>query len=353
MHRLLICIFALTIALAPLHAAAEEGPSLEQVILQQHFTQKELERNLELIQVEEAKLGDEIVSLDADLKRQATVIDAMGKHAGQVALAYYKGERTSILTLLFDAENFNDFLFSLYFLQALFEQDIKKLEDFQQERETAKQLQTKKQERLSQVKTTRAYYEKRLAEMLAVQKEKEANLQKLKDPTSIEGLMTHLIDDWRTRGLPVFRNYFGVLAQVMMQLPELVTPENLQSRGLFRHTLTIEEDEFNEFLVSKNELFQSSRFQFTNDQLVVEGQYDQMTLKLVGSYELVSPTELKFHIQQLKYDGFELPASSMEELEKEYNLGFYPAALTPNIRVESISLRDAKLTLTMKYELPF
>jgi|GEM_PF-600820 len=354
MRRIIPLCLTLMLLLLPLgSAAAEPLPPLEQLILQQHLTQKELERSLALIKEEEKSLHSELARLEVNLDRQALIIDAMRRHAGEVARAYYTGERATLLTLLFDAENFNDFLTLYTFLQILFERDMSKLEHFQAERAKATAMQAEKQQRLGTLKELRRRFEQQLQDMLAVKADKEKNLQSLSDPTSVEALMDHLMADWRERGLPAFHTFFSVLSQVMFQIPELATPERISSEGLFSHTLTIRQDEFNQFLVSKDQLFKQAQFAFENNQLIVEGSYDQMNLRIVGEYEVVSPKELKFHIRELQFDGFQLPQATIDEMEKLYDLSFYPAMISPRIQVEGITLANQELKLRMKLNLPF
>jgi hypothetical protein len=351
MRKSWIVLLVLWLTLSPLTATAQDG--LEQLILQQHFTQKELERNLALIKDKENMLQGEIARLDIELQRQKLIIEAMRRHAAEVARAYYTGERVTLLSLLFDAKNFNDFLLLFDFLQLLYQRDMSKLETFQAERAKAAALQADKQTRLGTLQALRQQYELRLEELLAIQAEKAKNVQKLSDPTRVQSLMDHLVADWRERGLPAFQTFFGMLSNVMFQIPELATPERIQSDGLFSHTLTIKQEEFNRFLMSKDELFKQSHFSFDNDQLIVDGTYDQMHLRLVGKYELVSPKELKFRINELYFDGFALPRSTIEEMEKAFDLGFYPDLISPNIQVEGISMANQELKLQLKINLPF
>lgn len=348
-------LLILLLLVCPLTVFAQEETSipLEQLILQQHFTQKELERTLTLIKAEETRTYGEIARIDLDLQRQKLVIEAMQRHAGEVARAYYTGERANLLTLLLNAENFNEFLLMFDFIQILYEHDMNRLEAYQAERTKLTALQVDKQGRLTLLRDTRKKYETQLAEMLAIQAEKEKNVQKLDDPTTVEALMDHLIADWEKRGLPAFQTFFGMLAKVMVQVPELATPDRIQSDGLFSHTLTIKQDDFNQFLITKDELFKQSRFSFEENKLIVEGTYDHMELRLVGQYELVSPTQLKFHITELAFDGFALPPSTIEEMEKAYDLGFYPELISPNIQVEGITMLNEELKLQLKLNLPF
>lgn len=348
-------LLILLLVLCPLTVFAQEEQSvpLEQLILQQHFTQKELERTLTLIKTEESRTKSDIARLELDMQRQKLMIDAMSRHAGEVALAYYTGERASLLTLLFQAESFNQLLLMVDFMQYLFERDVARLEMFQEERTRLATMQADRQAYLTQLATLRAKYEAQLTEMLAIQAEKEQNVQKLDDPTSVETLMNHLIMDWQQRGLPAFQTFFGTLANVMVQIPELATPERIQSSGFFTHTFTITQDEFNQFLASKNEMFKQTTFHFNDNQLIVEGTYDHMELRLVGAYELVSPKQLKFHIESLYFDGFELPRSTVDEMEQMYDLGFYPELISPNIQIEKFSLLDEKLKLQLKLNLSF
>jgi hypothetical protein len=352
MRKIMLILFLLV---CPLAVFAEEATPLplEQLILQQHFTQKELERTLTLIKEEETQTKGDIARLDLDLQRQKLVIEAMHRHAGEVARAYYTGERANLLTLLFRAENFNEFLLMFDFIQILYERDMARLESYQTERTKLLTMQADKQERLTILQTLRQQYETRLVEMLAIQAEKEKNVQKLDDPTTVAALMDHLINEWQQRGLPAFQNFFGVLANVMDQVPELATPDRIQSDGLFSHTLTIKQDDFNQFLIGKNELFKQSHFAFEDNQLIVEGTYDQMELRLVGTYELVSPKQLKFHINELYFDGFALPQATVEDMEEMYDLGFYPELISPNIQVEGITMANEELRLQLKLNLPF
>lgn len=280
-------------------------------------------------------------------------MEAMKRHAGEVARAYYTGERDSFLSLLFDSENFNQFLLLFDFLQLLYQRDMNQLEKYQAERAKMTTFQSDKQQRLATITDLRSKFEKQLAEMLALQAEKEKNVQKLSDPSSVKSLMDHLTIDWRDRGLPAFRTFFEVLSKVMFQIPELATPERITSESLFAHTLTINQDDFNKFLVEKNDLFKQSLFTFDNNQLIVEGTYNQMNLKIVGAYQLVSPKELKFRITQLYFDGFLLPQTTMDEMEKKYDLSFYPSLISPNIEVEGITLAHKELKLQLKLDLPF
>ncbi|HZG14609.1 MAG TPA: hypothetical protein VE710_06260 [Candidatus Bathyarchaeia archaeon] len=356
MRRMFIIMLVFLLSLSSVSSvvvAAEPPLPLEELILQQHLTQKELERSLSLLQAEEKTLQTEIAQLTLDMGKQASVIAAMRKHAGEVAKAYYMGERVSLMSLLFDTENFNDFLLLYEFLQLLYERDINTLERFQQERAKLGQMQTTKQSRLARVTELRKHFESQLQQLLIVQAEKERNLNKLSNPASVETLMDHLIVDWRERGLPAFNTFFSELAAAMFQVQELATPERISSEDLFSHTLTISEEDFNQFLMSKNDLFKQSRFTFDNDQLIVEGSYDQMNLRIEGNYEYVSPKELKFHITKLTFDGFELPQTTITEMEKKYDLGFYPSVISPNVQVQSIRLADQALTLKLKLNFPF
>lgn len=353
MRRLVIILLAFLLILPSRATAAEPPLPLEEIILQQYLTQKELERSLALMQEEEKKLQIEIAQLTLDMGKQASVIASMQKRAGEVARAYYTGERVSLMSLLFDAENFNDFLLLYDFLQLLYQRDLRTLDRYQNERNKLEQLQASKQNRLGTVTGLRERFENQLQQLLVIQAEKERNLSKLSDPTSVNSLMNDLMTEWQERGLPAFNTFFSELSAVMFQVAELATPERISSENLFSHTLTISEDDFNQFLMSKNELFNQAQFTFENDQLVVEGSYDLMNLRIVGRYELVSPKELKFHITKLTFDGFELPQTTMEEMEKKYNLGIYPSVISPNVNVESIRLTNQALTLKLKLDLPF
>ncbi|AUM66098.1 hypothetical protein GOP56_09685 [Brevibacillus sp. 7WMA2] len=351
MSKRILFFLCFLLALPPSLATAEEALPLEKTILQQHLTQLELERNLQLLKLDESKLNRDLAELELEAKKQELTISSKRKHAGKVARAYYMGKRNDLLTLLFSADDFNQVLTSARLLEIIFTSDMKKLESFQLELARANDLSLQKQSQLKKIRELRQMYEKRLADMIAIKLLKEENLQKLPDSSSVEALMENLIKDWRSRGLPVFQDFFGVLARVMQDLPQLITPDHIQSEGLFTHKLTITEEEFNKFLLSKDPIFQHAYFSFDHNQLEVVGNYNQVNLKIIGSYEVVSPTELRFHINKLMFDGYELPDSTAEEMAKEYNLSFYPALINPNIHVQEATLDEHKLQIKVKFNI--
>ncbi|WP_232698357.1 coiled-coil domain-containing protein [Brevibacillus daliensis] len=323
---------------------------MEHTILQQHLTQLELERNLGILREEEKRINKELATLELEAKRQELTIASSRKHAGKVARAYYMGKRDDLLTLLFNAKDFNQILASMSMMERIFAHDMKKLEKFQGALARSKEIASQKEAQLKQIRELRISYENRLTELLAVKMMKEENLEKLPETSTIEALMKDLVDDWRTRGLPVFRDFFSVLAGVMQDLPELVTSDRIQSEGLFTHKLVITEEEFNQFLLLKNPMFQHAYFTFDDNHLEVVGNYDNVNVKIRGMYKKVSPIELQFQITELIYEGFQLPLSTAEEMTKEYDLGFYPSLINENIRVEEVTLDNHKLEIKIKFD---
>jgi hypothetical protein len=118
-------------------------------------------------------------------------------------------------------------------------------------------------------------------------------------------------------------------------------------------TISIREEDFNRFLKSENELFNHFNFTFAQDQIMVEGQQGTMKLRVEGHYTVENEPKnaILFHVDRLVFNGLELPDTTRNKLERDFDLGFYPQQLISYVKATEV--RTLAGMLEVKLELNF
>jgi hypothetical protein len=107
----------------------------------------------------------------------------------------------------------------------------------------------------------------------------------------------------------------------------------------------------NAFLRSRDSRFDAFEFRFAPDLLTLEGTSGGLSIRVQGHYTVQDEPEngLYFHIDHLYFNGLELPDTTRADLERRFDLGFYPQKLVPYLKADSIRLEDGKLTVGLKF----
>ncbi|MNC64164.1 hypothetical protein D3C75_1143390 [compost metagenome] len=111
------------------------------------------------------------------------------------------------------------------------------------------------------------------------------------------------------------------------------------------YNLALKEEDLNEFLVSQNKLFQDFGFHFNNGNVTASGSSGGLTLTLTGHYSIQSEpvNGLMFHIDNVVFNGLELPESTRQDLEDEFDLGFYPEKIVSFLHATDVESKDGVL----------
>lgn len=86
---------------------------------------------------------------------------------------------------------------------------------------------------------------------------------------------------------------------------------------------------------------------------MVEGQQGTMKLRVEGHYTLENEPKnaILFHVDRLVFNGLELPDTTRNKLEKDFDLGFYPQQLISYVKATEV--RTLAGMLEVKLELNF
>src|SRR5690606_32964507 len=130
-------------------------------------------------------------------------------------------------------------------------------------------------------------------------------------------------NQWETLGLPMFRQYFTALSEAMAHVDELLAGNGkmLTMRGL-TPTLTVKDEELNRFIQSKSEQLAGFSFTFQPGMIVAGGKTEEIEISVKGRYVVQSKPEnaVRFMIDSLYFNEFELPPSTTKALERQFDL---------------------------------
>lgn len=174
------------------------------------------------------------------------------------------------------------------------------------------------------------------------------------DPDTLRKLIGEMTAYWENVGVYEVNKHFKALAQAMQDLPQFIQQQQgaMVTNGKVI-TISIREEDFNRFLKSENELFNHFNFTFAQDQIMVEGQQGTMKLRVEGHYTVENEPKnaILFHVDRLVFNGLELPDTTRNKLERDFDLGFYPQQLISYVKATEV--RTLAGMLEVKLELNF
>jgi hypothetical protein len=329
-----------------------------QSLLQKSLTLYEIDQELIRLNGQQDKLDAQIVDNEQQIADKQRRLEATRKHAGSTLRAYYMGDRDGIWLLLFSASSFADALKLFDYLQMIVSNDQYSLTQYAasyRELQTARDTLKQSRQTLADLK------DKFLAErekQVQLQKERDEQLamQKEDKAAELQEQSEQLVNSWKEVGLPLFKQYLDRLSQAMSQLPQLLSKNAshyLVLKG-FDATFQITDAELNTFLQSVDPELKNLTFVFNDDQMAINSTENNLNISVKGHYSLEQKNAAKiilFHIDELRYKGFVLPQSTAQDLENQFELGFYPDSYASFLDATGLSMTKGKLIIQLKIKL--
>src|SRR5690606_27082163 len=105
----------------------------------------------------------------------------------------------------------------------------------------------------------------------------------------------------------------------------------------------------NTFLREQNELFNHFSFTFSDNIITAYGKKDDIEISVSGHYSVENEpvNGIIFHVDQLFFNGFALPDTTRQALEKEFDLGFYPQLIISFLKANAIEMNDGELVIKL------
>ncbi|KAF6636388.1 hypothetical protein H6F38_03860 [Paenibacillus sp. EKM208P] len=326
----------------------------ENQILQNSLSIVEIDHEIERISQEQQTLLHRQQELRSNLTVQQKQMTIQRKRAGSVLRSYYMGERDKLLSVVLGAKSIRQLLslYDYYLLLISHDQDVLQEyeSNYQSMRKTEQQV-TQASMELETVKTNLLAQRKRI---ILLQSRVNDGVNASNDPDTLRKLIGELTAYWENVGVYEVNKHFKALAQAMQDLPQFIQQQQgaMVTNGKVI-TISIREEDFNRFLKSENELFNHFNFTFAQDRIMVEGQQGTMKLRVEGHYTVENEPKnaILFHVDRLVFNGLELPDTTRNKLEKDFDLGFYPQQLISYVKATEV--RTLAGVLEVKLELNF
>jgi hypothetical protein len=326
-------------------------------LVQKGLTIAEIDRELERLHREEADLDVRIGDTQSKLAEQQKLVAEKREHAGTVLRAYYTGDRDSVWLLLFSLRSFTDLVRTSEYLSMIFDNDLRKLSEYRTAADDLKRLGGELNDAQTKLRQSEADYLAQRDRQIKLQEDLDKQLAGNAEAQAVMTRIAELNSLWQTKGIPLFRTYFGALADAMKGLPELAsskTPDGksrLSLNGLSA-SFQLTDADLNDFLRSKNPLFRDLVFRFTKNGVEADGKQDDMTLSLKGVYTLDKEKKvILFHVTNLTFNDYTLPDTTVRDLERQVDLSINPKEFMSFVEPTDIKMDDGKLTVTFKLTL--
>lgn len=182
--------------------------------------------------------------------------------------------------------------------------------------------------------------------MLALNEEIEGGIQASTDPERMGVLLEEFSKYWENIGIHEVKTYFKALSSAMKHLPQFVQDRDgvLVRKGM-TYNLALKEKDLNEFLVTQNTLFKDFAFHFKDNEITATGKSGGLSLTLTGHYTIQEEpvNGLMFHVDHVVFNGLELPDTTRQALEEEFDLGFYPSKIVSFLHATEVFSSDGVL----------
>ncbi|MBP1961414.1 hypothetical protein [Paenibacillus aceris] len=338
--------------------AEENNPGADETkeLVQKGLTIFEIDKEVNRLNAQDANIVLQIKQNEQDITKQSSNVDSSRKHAGQVMRAYYTGDRDSIWMLLFSVNSFADALRMFEYLQMIISNDHRALAAFTDSFNKLKSLQSELQASRAQLQKTKDKYLEQRERLVKLQDELDKQLAVSAQASVIENQIKSLNEQWKQVGVPLFREYLNNLSAAFRDLPQYVTKESkfMDLSSIKNPVITISDTDFNAYLHGKNELLQNLNFQFADDSIIAKGQKDQVQISITGKFllkENPDMNEVRFVVDKLEFNGFQLPDTTIEDFSKEFQLGFVPKKIVSYLDVVSVETKNGTAVVKLKLSL--
>ncbi|WP_410514501.1 hypothetical protein PaeBR_08960 [Paenibacillus sp. BR2-3] len=319
-------------------------------LLQKTLSVSEIDREITRIQADQVTLEKKVALLNIQAAEKKTAIADKQERAGAIVRSYYMGDRDGLLTAFLSAKSISRLFILFDYYEMTIGRDHEILSQYEAEYkdlEATIQSAERSSRELAELKRTMEEQKIRVA---ALNKEIKSGIGESTDPGRMGALLEEFTQYWENIGLHEVKIYFKALSAAMKDLPAFVQNREgvLERRGMTYH-LRLKEEDINEFLRSKNQLFKDFAFQFNENGVTASGKSGNLSLILKGHYSIQKEPDngLMFNVDNVIFNGLELPDTTREALKEEFDLGFYPEKIVSFLHATEVESKDGVLHVTL------
>jgi len=334
----------------PVPVHAEPLPDATKQLLEKSLSIVEIDREIDRIAALREQTRQQIAESRSSLTRQEVAIAVQREQAGSVLRAYYMGRADFVLNALLNADSLSDLLRTWEMMEYILSADRRALDRYADQYAVLRAGYDELQQDERDLTDVERSLQEQRERLLRLQDEIGEALTVSGDEDHLRQMMAELEAYWNNVGLFEVRRYFRALAEAMEQLPAWIQehPETLQTKGLAAK-LTLTDDQVNAFLRERDDLFRHFSIRFEQDKVVLSGDNGDVQVRIQGHYSLQDKPEnaIVFHVDDLKFNGLTLPDTTRADLERAFDLGFYPQKLIQYVKAKGVKLDPGQLIVEL------
>jgi small-conductance mechanosensitive channel len=317
-------------------------------LLQESLTITEIDREITRLSQDEQKVAHQIVDTQKSIVSQQVLVDNARIHAGKVLRSFYMGDRDGLWLLLLDSKSFSDAIVVYQYLQSIAENDQRALQKHQKAFQELKDLNSQLASTQSELQALKAQFIAQRIRVVQLQEQLDSKLAVLDNKEEILTQIDELSKAWRKDGLPLFQQFLQAMSEAMLDLPEFINEDNLEQDGT-KFIFHINDKELNTFLRSKNALFENFIYTMSSEQISIKGSQDQINITINGHYAIENEPEnaLRFTLDELIYNGFTLPDTTRNDMQKQFSMTFYPKRFSGSLEATAVTQNPGELLIEL------
>lgn len=323
-------------------------------LLEDSLSIVEIDHEIERIGSKQKELEELQQSLEATISELEQHIEERQEQAGVVLRAYYMGERESLLGLLLSAKSLTEFFRILDFYDLIIQNDQNVLRAYDQQYKELVSAQTEAARTSSQLMEVKERLMKQRERVLALEKQVDGAIASSSNPEAMTKLIEEFTLYWENVGMYELKRHFQALADAMNNLPAFIqSSKNMLKTNGKEYSIRIHEDDLNQFLRSQNEIFNTFAFHFDNGKISAEGKSGNLSLLIEGRYTIINDPEnaIMFQIDKLVFNRLELPDTTREALQNEFDMNFYPKQLVSFLKATEVNTADKLLLVKLELDM--
>lgn len=334
-----VCILVASSLTIPVYAS-KDNKEVEQVKNEMIVTRLQIEEF-------EKSIKDIEMELEQEKKRQEAIkerVDAILRSMQQRGSNFW-------LDVLFGSESISDFFHRAYALQTILEFESQMFEEYKTSIKEIEKLETAIQYKKEYLESVQKIQNKKIKDVgSSINDLNKDILDNAKDDKQLlnENLKI-VMNRWDIEGSKLFKEFFKELINSVNDYPQYIGKEDLKSKGFLTYTLELKEKDFNRFLSDRNKVFDNVSFSMEEDTLFVTGYYQDMSILMIVSYEIVSNKEIQFILDEVWFDGFSLSNDKIKEIQNSYDFGFYIENIMGGIKIDSFDLEKDIIRIQVSY----
>lgn len=315
-------------------------------LLEQTLSSAEIEKEIARITAQQADLERKAEELKTQAAVKQTAIADQQERAGAIIRSYYTGERDGLLAAVLSARSISRVLALYDYYEMIIRRDHDILNEYEEDYRALKATLTAAERSSRELAELKSALQEQKIRVAKLNEEIEGGIRASSDPESMSALLNEFTKYWENIGLHEVKIYFKALSSAMNRLPQFIQGrEGILTRKGMTYNLTLREEDLNEFLVSQNKLFKDFGFRFNDGSVIATGSSGGLTLTLTGHYSIQEEpvNGLMFHIDNVVFNGLELPESTRQDLEDEFDLGFYPGKIVSFLKANEVESKNGVL----------